>query len=365
MPEPFAIEVNQADLDDLHRRLKNTRWPDLLPGSGWPRGAALDYVYWRGSFDWPAPAAELNAHPQYTTVVEGQTAHFLHMRSPQPDALPLMLVHGWPGSIVEFLDAIELLTAPTTGPPFHLVVPSIPVFAFSTPLREPGWTTPRIARVFAVLMRRLGYHRYGVHGGDWGARIAPDVGRVDPARVAGVHSNAATVGFIPHQPLDEAKLDVPERDRLTRPRTFRSNDSAYLQLHATTPQILALGLNDSPAGLLAWIGEKFHNWSHRHDRIDRDRLLTNVTLHWLCGTSSAAAQLYFEHAHTDAWLPRSPLPTSVAVFAENLAIRRSAEQLNAIVHWTEFDRGGHFAALEEPELLAADIQTFFNQRSTP
>ena len=367
---PFAIGFSDAELDDLRERLNRTRWPDVLPESGSRHGAALDYVqdlanYWRTSFDWRAQEAELNALPQFTTTIGTQTVHFLHIRSAHPDALPLLLVHGWPGSFVEFLDVIEPLTAPDDGQAFHLVIPSIPGFAFSTPVRGAGWTTRRIAGAFAELMHRLGYERYGVQGGDWGARIAPDVARVDPERVVGVHVNAATLGFIPTGAVDESDLDAPDRDRLARLRAFRTTGSAYFQLQASTPQTLAYGLSDSPAGLLAWIGEKFHDWSHRPERIDRDRLLANVTLHWLCGTADSAARLYFEHAHADAWLPRSEVPTGVAVFAEDLAIRRFAEPSNTIVHWSEFDCGGHFAALEEPELLTGDIATFFAQRSTP
>lgn len=238
--------------------------------------------------------------------------------------LPLLLIHGWPGSVVEFLDVIGLLSQPEDGPSFHLVIPSIPGFGFSMPVREPGWTTPRIAGVFADLMRSLGYERYGVQGGDWGARIAPDVGRVDGEHVVGVHVNAATFGFIPLEPVAERDVDSNERDRLSRLRTFRSSGSAYFQLQASTPQTLAYALADSPVGLLAWIGEKFHDWSHEPARIDPERLLTNVTLHWLCRTANSAAHLFYEHAHTDPWLPRSDVPTGVAVFAKDLAMRRFA-----------------------------------------
>ena len=368
--DSYTSTFPEAALADLHRRLRHTRWPDVLPDAGWRHGAALDYVreladYWLTAFDWRAQERELNALPQFRTVVDGQPIHFLHVRSARADALPLLLIHGWPGSFVEFLDVIEpLTTGGADGQPFHVVIPSVPGFAFSTPVREAGWTTARIARAFAALMRELGYDRFGVQGGDWGARVAPDVGRVAPDRVVGVHVNAATLGFIPLEPVRRQEFDAVERERLARLERFRATGNAYFHVQASTPQTLAYGLSDSPVGLLAWVGEKFHDWSHDPSRIDRDRLLTNVTLHWLCGTADSAARLYFEHARIPPWLPRSDVPTGVAVFAEDLAIRRYAEQFNTIVHWSEFGRGGHFAALEEPDLLVGDIRSFFSRRST-
>lgn len=212
-------------------------------------------------------------------------------------------------------------------------------------------------------MRTLGYDEFGVQGGDWGARIAPDVARAAPEQVIGVHVNAATTGFLPTGPLDDQALSDSDRRRLVRLREFRATGSAYFLLQASRPQTLAFALSDSPVGLLAWIGEKFHDWSHDPQRIDRGRLLTNVMLHWLTGTANSAARIYYEHAHAPVELPISGVPTGVAVFAEDLAIRACAEQSNRIVHWSEFDRGGHFAALEEPELLTNDIQTFFTARS--
>jgi pimeloyl-ACP methyl ester carboxylesterase len=365
---PFRVAVPDEALDDLHRRLGAARWPAVLPASGWAHGAALDYVqdlagYWRKSFDWRAQELALNALPQFTTTIDGQVIHFLHIRSSHADALPLLLVHGWPGSFVEFLDVIDPLTDPAEGPAFHLVIPSIPGFAFSSPVADAGWTTQRIAQAFVTLMGELGYDRFGAQGGDWGARIAPDVGRAAPEQVVGVHVNAATSGFLPTGPVDEHSLTDAERDRLARLRRFRTSGSAYFQLQATRPQTLAYGLADSPVGLLAWIGEKFHDWSHDPERIDRDRLLTNVALHWLTNTANSAARIYFEHARAAGGLSYSDVPTGVAVFADDLALRASAEQHNNIVHWTELDRGGHFAALEEPELLVDDIRTFFKSRS--
>jgi pimeloyl-ACP methyl ester carboxylesterase len=375
---PFTIAIPQADLDDLRDRLARTRWPNELPGVGWSRGVPLGYLqglaeYWRTSYDWRKQEALLNAIPQFTTEIDGQNIHFLHVRSPEPGALPLILTHGWPGSFVEFLKVIGPLSDPRShgGDPadaFHLVIPSMPGFGFSGPTRETGWSTDRIAQAWAELMRRLGYERYGTQGGDYGAFVAPALGRSDPEHVVGVHVNAATYGFIPYGPVDPAEAegmtDV-EKARLERLEQYTADGSGYFQIQATRPQTLAYGLHDSPAGQLAWIVEKFKEWTHPREAlpeeaIDRDLILTNVMLYWLTGTAGSSAHLYYESMHSESW-GQEPgnTPTGVAVFAEDVAIRSYGEQGNNIVHWTDFDRGGHFAALEVPELLAGDIRTFF------
>jgi epoxide hydrolase len=374
---PFRIDVPQADLDDLNDRLSRARLPDELPGVGWNRGVPLGYLrdlaeYWRTVYDWRGHEAELNGFPQFSTTVDGQNIHFLHVRSPEPDALPLIVTHGWPGSVVEFLDVIGPLTDPHAhgGDPadaFHLMVPSIPGFGFSGPTRETGWTERRIAAAFAELMRRLGYERYGVQGGDVGAGISPDLGRVAPGRVVGVHVNAATVGFMPFPPLGDEEMEQltdPEKDRVRRIEEFMSEGFGYAQIQSTRPQTLAYGLTDSPVGQLAWIAEKFKEWTHPSDgppetAIDRDRLLTNATIYWLTATAGSSAQIYYEGAQAGQWPQPSGVPTGVAVFAEDIAVRRYAEQANNIVHWSEFDRGGHFAAMEAPDLLVGDVREFF------
>lgn len=373
---PFRIEVPQADLDDLHERLSHTRWPDELPGLGWSRGVPLSYLkelaeYWRTGYDWREHEARLNEYLQFTTEIDGQNVHFLHVRSPEPDALPLIVTHGWPGSIVEFLDVIGPLSDPRAhgGDPadaFHLVVPSLPGFGFSGPTLETGWTEQRIAAAFAELMRRLGYERYGAQGGDVGAGVSPDLGRVDPDHVVGVHVNAATIGFMPFPPLDDAELAQltdSEKARVARIGEFMAEGFGYAQIQSTRPQTLAYGLTDSPVGQLAWIVEKFKEWTHGTERpedaVDRDRLLTNVMLYWLTGTAGSSGRLYYEGAHSGHWPQPSSVPTGVAIFAEDIAIRRYAEQSNNIVHWSEFDRGGHFAAMEAPNLLIGDVRKFF------
>jgi epoxide hydrolase len=373
---PFHIDIPQADLDDLHRRLAATRWPDELPGAGWDRGLPLGYVtelaeYWRTRYDWRAQEKQLNELPQYRTEIDGTTVHFVHVRSPEPNALPLVLTHGWPGSFVEFLDVIGPLTDPVAhggdaADAFHLVIPTLPGFGFSGPTREPGWHPRRIASAWAELMARLGYDRYGAQGGDFGAFVSPDLGRVDTEHVVGVHVNAATVGFIPlGREVDEDSLTDREKHRWARQQDFQSERNGYFQMQAYRPQTIAYALADSPVGQLAWITQLFKDLTHHpvddppEASVDRDRLLTNVMLYWLTDTAGSAARIYYETMHSAEWPYRTEVPTGVAVFAADISIRRYAEETNTITHWTDFDTGGHFAAMEVPDLLVADVRTFF------
>jgi pimeloyl-ACP methyl ester carboxylesterase len=373
---PFRIDVPQAALDELAAKLDATRWPAPLPGDDWDTGVPTEWLrglaeHWRSGYDWREAERELNAFPQFTTVIDGQRIHFLHARSPEPGALPLVLTHGWPGSVVEFLDLVGPLTDPAAhgGDPadaFHVVVPALPGFGFSGPVSEPGWTTERIARAWAELMHRLGYERFAAQGGDIGAAVSADLGRVAPDRVVGVHVNGDS-GALPPLPMpdeERASLTDLERDRVARVETFMQEEFGYLAIQSTRPQTLGYGLVDSPAGLLAWIMDKFREWTHpRHalpdEVVDRDRLLTNVMLYWLTGTAGSAA--YVGYAQGEGWGPKpnSGVPTGVVVFAHDIAIRRYAEREATIVRWTDVDRGGHFAALEEPQLLLADVREFF------
>ena len=375
---PFRIDIPQADLDDLHDRLARTRWPDELPGVGWSRGVPLGYLkdladHWRSAYDWRKHEARLNQHPQGTTTIDGANLHFLHIQSSEPTATPLLLLHGWPGSIVEFQELIGPLTDPTNhgGDPtdaFHLVIPSLPGFGFSGPLAAPGWTDTRSAGALVELMGRLGYDRYGVQGGDVGAFIAPQMGRQAPGRVVGVHLNAM-VTFPSGDPADMADLSEGEQRRLGLFKRFQDDLAGYMQIQGTRPQTLAYGLTDSPVGQLAWIVEKFKEWTDPaaelpEDAVDRDQLLTNVSIYWLTGTARSTANSYYERFHDPSmWAPkeRSTVPTGVAVFPTDVAVRRFAERTDTIVHWSEFDRGGHFAAMEAPELLTQDIRAFFGQ----
>jgi pimeloyl-ACP methyl ester carboxylesterase len=371
---PFRIAIPQADLDDLRERLARTRWPDELPGVGWSRGVPLTYLeelaeYWRTSYGWRTYEARLNAFPQFTTTIDGQTIHFLHVRSPEPDALPLIITHGWPGSIVEFMGIIEPLTNPAAhggdrADAFHVVAPSLPGFGFSGPTRELGWNTRRIARAWAELMSRLGYQRYGAQGGDTGAIVSPELGRIDADHVVGVHANGLTV-FPSGDPAELADLTDGERARLARLQQRSEDGLGYAMIQSTRPQTLAYGLADSPVGQLAWIVEKFKEWTDPaaelpEDAVNRDQLLTNITLYWLTNTGGSSAQIYYEGR--SSWgqpVQRSAVPTGVAVFPDDFSIRRLVEREHTVVHWAEFDRGGHFAAMEAPDLLIGDVRTFF------
>lgn len=386
---PFRVDFPQSDIDDLHRRLDATRWPDELPGVGWAYGVPKDYLqdlvhHWRHAYDWRAAEERLNSWPQFTTEIDGARVHFAHIRSPEPDATPLIMTHGWPGSIVEFTDVVGPLTDPRAygGDPadaFHLVVPSIPGFGLSGPTRDTGWEFTRVAAAFAVLMERLGYRRYGAQGGDWGGAVSRELGRAHPDRVSGVHLNLLPGSSAVTEPtaLELAELTPYERERTLgswrRGQEWNREEAGYAVLQSTRPQTLAYALTDSPVGQLAWIAEKFRQWTDSRDRpedaVDRDLMLTNVMLYWLTGTAGSSARIYYERAHAAYWgTPPEPstAPTALAVFPEEnfVALRHVAERTDTIVRWTEFDRGGHFAAMEEPDLLVADIRAFFRQLRT-
>jgi epoxide hydrolase len=371
--EPFRIEVPQADVDDLRDRLGHTRWPPDGPGVPWSRGVPVAYLrelaeHWRTAYDWRVHEARLNALPQLTTSIDGARIHAAHVRSPEPDALPLLLIHGWPGSIVEFLEVVGPLSDPRAhgGDPadaFHVVAPSLPGFAFSGPVQEPGWHVPRIAAAFGVLMERLGYERFGAQGGDWGSPISRALGAQLADRVVGVHLNMVS-GAHPRQGED-VELTEDEAARIARARHFQEDMAGYYDLQSTRPDTLAFALTDSPAGQLAWIAEKFHEWTDVE--VDRDALLTNVSIYWFTRTAGSSAQIYWENAHMEGGREAMrrlvvDVPTGVAVFPGDLyqPIRRFAERaLPNITRWSEFGRGGHFAAMEAPDLLVEDVRAFF------
>jgi epoxide hydrolase len=368
---PYRVDVPQGALDDLLDRLGRTRWPDELPGVGWDLGVPLDYLkglaeYWATTYDWRGQEAALNEFAQFTTVIDDQNIHFLHVRSPEPGALPLLITHGWPGSIAEFLDIIGPLVDPAAhgGDPaaaFHVIAPSIPGFGFSGPTHETGWNTVRVARAWAELMRRLGYERYGAQGGDTGALVSPELGRIDPQHLAGIHVNNLLT--FPSGQL--GNLSDADQGRLKLMQRWQNEMAGYASIQSTRPQTLAYALTDSPVGQLAWIVEKFKEWTDPaaglpEDAVDRDRLLTDVSIYWLTATAGSSARLYYEGAKSwgQANEP-SAVPTGVAVFPMDITIRSIAESQHNIVHWTEFDRGGHFAAMEAPDLLVADVREFF------
>jgi pimeloyl-ACP methyl ester carboxylesterase len=373
---PFRINIPQADLDDLRDRVARTRWPGELPGAGWDRGVPLGYLkalaeYWTTTYDWRPHEARLNELPQFTTIIDGQNVHFVHIRSAEPEALPLIVTHGWPGSIVEFLDILGPLTDPAAhgGDPadaFHVVAPSIPGFGFSGPTHQAGWDTARITRAWAELMSRLGYERYGAQGGDTGALVSPQLGQIDSAHVVGVHVNNLLT-FPSGQPGELDDLNDTEQKRVELMQRWQNEMSGYAIIQSTRPQTLAYALTDSPVGQLAWIVEKFKEWTDPEaelpeDAVDRDGLLTDVTLYWLTATAGSSAGLYYEGAKSWGQTSEpSGVPTGVAVFPMDITIRNIAERQHNIVHWSEFDRGGHFAAMEAPDLLINDVRTFFRQ----
>ncbi|WP_410790827.1 epoxide hydrolase family protein [Kribbella sp. C-35] len=370
MISEFRIAVPDAELADLRRRLEQVRWPRQLPGDGWARGVPVEYLRrvverW-AAYDWRAWEARLNEYPQYTTEIDGQTIHFLHVRSAEPGALPLVLTHGWPGSVAEFLEVLGPLTDPAAygGDPrdaFHIVAPSVPGHGFSVPLTS-GWNHTRIARAWAELMRRLGYERYGAQGGDTGSVVSPLVGQVDPTHVVGVHINGG-LAYPALEPGDRSSLNAVERERLAAAERLRAVGTGYAELQGTRPQTVSFALSDSPVGQLAWILEKFWEWTDParelpEQAVDLDHLLTDVSIYWFTNTSATSANLYYENRHTaDNVVPG--VPTGVAVFPTDPAIRRVLERRHHIIHWSEYPQGGHFAALETPNLLVNDIRTFF------
>lgn len=366
--QPFRIAVPDAVLDDLRDRLARTRWPDVVPGSGWDAGTDTAYLkdlcaYWADGYDWRAHEAALNAVPNFVTEIDGQRLHFLHARSEDPDALPLVVSHGWPGSVAEFLKIIGPLTEP--GPDaFHVVCPSLPGYGWSAPVREEGWGPTRMAAALGELMDRLGYARYGAQGGDWGSIVSTELARRHPERMAGLHLNLIIAG--PEPGADPADFTDAERASLARMQELGRTEAGYLRQQATKPYTLGHGLVDSPAGLASWIVEKFRGWSDCGGDVERsftrDELLTNITVYWVTATAHSAARIYYENARAAVGNARVEVPTGYAYFpGERLSTpsRRWAERGYAIAHWTDMPSGGHFAAMEEPELLVEDIRAFF------
>jgi len=380
--EPYRIAVPDSDLDDLRLRVQRTRWPDAIPGSQWTYGSAIDVIrplaeYWADGYEWRRHEAELNEVPQFVTHIDGQRIHFQHVRSAEPGAVPLLLIHGWPGSIAEFRHIVDPLVDPTAhggdrADAFHVVVPSLPGNGFSGPTSEPGWDALRVAECFDTLMGSLGYNRYCAQGGDWGSMIARHLGILHPEHLVGIHLN-----FLPEfgPGRDDDMDDVSELEAaiLARRDDMLANGTGYVAIQSTRPQTLAFGLTDSPVGLLSWIAEKFWTWTDHDgelfDAVSRDDLLTDVSIYWFTGTAGSSARLYYESARTGSIYvpPFRDTPIGVASFPkEALGTRRRwVEAGYDLRHWTDLDRGGHFAAMEEPDLLVNDVREFFRPlRST-
>ncbi|MBW0105405.1 epoxide hydrolase family protein, partial [Pseudonocardia sp. KRD291] len=347
------------------------RWPDELPGVGWEYGVAGEYLRdladrWRHRFDWREAETRLNARPQFTTPVDGQDVHFLHVRSPRADATPLLLVHGWPSTPADFEPVIGPLTDPGDDdvPAFHVVAPSLPGFGFSGPTREPGWDTPRHARCLAELMARLGYDRYVVQGGDFGSMVGPEVGRVAAGHVLGVHLNALVTAAYPDWSSDDplAGLSEAEQHAVHAAGAEWEQRAGYATIHSTRPQTIAYAMTDSPLGLLAWNLEWFVDYDPEttgQAPVDPDAYLTNVSTFWFTRTAGSSMRLYKEagEAFTNPG-PPSDVPTAVLSLLGDGAIRAFAEPTHRIVRWTTHDRGGHFASLQAPDLLVDDVRAF-------
>ena len=376
---PFRIDVPETDLADLRERLQRTRWPEAETVTDWSQGVPLVYLqdlcrYWATGYDWRATEARLNALPQFRTEIDGLSVHFIHARSPHPDALPLIMTHGWPGSVVEFVKVIGLLSDPTAhggdaADAFHVVCPSLPGYGFSGKPAGPGWGIQRIAAAWAELMARLGYQRYGAQGSDWGTSVSTSIGQQDPGHVAGIH---LVPPLAPPDPATFADLTERERAALASLEHSAEWDSGYSKEQATRPQTIGYALVDSPAALCAWLIEKFWAWTdhggHLEDVLTRDELLDNLMLYWLPGTGASAARLYWESIRqVNDWISGRAgdtvaVPTGCSIFPRELqrpSRRWAARRFTDIRYWNEPARGGHFAAFEQPESFVSEVRSFF------
>ncbi|MBX3499243.1 MAG: alpha/beta fold hydrolase [Alphaproteobacteria bacterium] len=371
---PFTIAVPDAVLADLRTRLRNTRWPEAELVADWSQGAPLAWIqdicrYWAETYDWRAREALLNRFAQFVTEIDGLDIHFLHVRSPHADALPLIITHGWPGSFVEFHKVIEPLTDPTkhggrAEDAFHVVCPSLPGFAFSGKPTTTGWGVARIARAFASLMARLGYARYGAQGGDWGSAVTTALGALDAQHCAAIHVTLA----MGTRPRVEGEPSPEEARALEGIKHYADWDSGYSKQQSTRPQTLGYGLTDSPAGQAAWILEKFWAWTdcdgHPENILGRDELLDNLMLYWTTATATSSARLYWESFRPESRAPVTvTVPTGVAVFPREIVapVRKwmAAGSFPNITHWSEMAKGGHFAAFEQPAAFVGEVRTFF------
>jgi epoxide hydrolase len=370
---PYRISIGDDVLDDLRSRLRRTRWPEAELVSDWSQGAPLNWIqeicrYWAEEYDWRHREARLNRFAQFTTEIDGLGIHFLHVRSPHPEAMPLIITHGWPGSVVEFHKVIEPLTDPTTyggsaADAFHVICPSLPGFGFSAKPTTTGWGVDRIASAWAVLMDRLGYARYGAQGGDWGSAITTGLGAQDPTHCAGIHITIAMSAM----PKVEGKPTPEEARALQGIKYYKEWDSGYSRQQSTRPQTLGYGLTDSPSGQAAWILEKFQAWTdcdgHPENILDRDELLDNVMLYWVTATAASSARLYWESfGFKRRTAHKVTVPTGVAVFPKEIVtpVRQWMDAgYTNIQHWNEMPKGGHFAAFEQPELFIREVRDFF------
>lgn len=370
---PFAVAVSQESLDDLRYRLDRVRWTSDIPGSGADYGVPRPWLqrlvaYWRDGYYWRSFEARLNAQAGFITEIDGQDIHFLHVRSPEPGALPLILTHGWPGSVAEYLDVIGPLTDPRAhgrdpAVAFDLVIPSLPGFAFSAPLITTGWGTQRTAAAWAELMRRLGYRKYGAAGNDAGSMISPEIGRLDPEHVIGVHVTQV-FSFPSGDPDDFQNMDEADLAALAKLQWFMDHKISFNQLHSQQPQTIAHALADSPVGLLGWNAQLMADDAMGERSLDDDFILDNTTLYWLTNTGGESIRFYYEDAHAPRVTEPTTVPLGVAGFAGDFSgVRRFAERDHKnIAQWTMHpEPGGHYAAHQEPEVLVDDLREFYRK----
>lgn len=366
--QPFTLAVPQAQLDDLNTRIDLTRWPDRETVADWSQGTPLEVLkdllgYWRRGYDWRACEARLNGLGQFKTEIQGLEVHFLHVRSPRKDAVPLIITHGWPGSVIEFMGVIEELANPADGGlAFHVVAPSLPGFGFSGKPTETGWGVPRIAQAWGELMARLGYDRWLAQGGDWGSAVTTAIGVMQVPGCMGIHLNMP-IGR--PEPADLANPSPAEQKALAALQHYQDRDSGYSKQQSTRPQSVGYGLVDSPAGLAGWVLEKMWAWTDNsgspYDALSRDQILDNLMLYWLPGTGASSARLYWESFGAFAPMPVN-LPVAVSAFPKEIlpTPRKWAERnFPQLVHWGEMAKGGHFAAWEQPEAFTIELRTAF------
>lgn len=392
--KPFKIQISEHEIKDLNQRLSNTRWPGEMINEGWKKGAPVDYLkklvdYWLHKFDWKKQEALLNRYPQFLTEIDGQNIHFLHVKSDDPNATPLMLIHGWPGSFADFIKIIEPLTNPNAGKEnggnsFHLVIPSIPGFGFSTPVKEKGWNMFRIAAAFTSLMEQLGYAKFAVHGGDMGAGITSIMSAVAAHKLIGTHVNTDfySVAGLGMFPSDTSFLSEEEKGRLERMKEYKKNGTAYLEIQSTRPQTIAYSLSDSPVGQLAWIVEKYKEWTDEdkelpEDAMGIDEILTNVSLYWFNKIGASSAEVLYENMSmafnwgaesgsqdSSQWTPPK-VPSAMTVFgkrADKSLFKKLLSLTGEPDHYIFHEKGGHFPAMEVPDLFIKDLREVF--RST-
>lgn len=372
--QPFTLTIPQAQLDDLKSRLANTRWPEPETVSDWTQGAPLASVkrlcdYWLNHYDWRRCEQQLNGHGQFKTEIDGVEIHFLHIRSPHADALPMIMTHGWPGSIIEFMNVIDPLTNPTAhggnaSDAFHLVIPSLPGFGFSGKPTTTGWGIHRTARAWVELMARLGYDNFVAQGGDWGAGVTTAIGTINPPQCKAIHLN---MPLVQPKPEDMADLTPAEQKALGDMQHYKDWEAGYSKQQATRPQTIGYALVDSPVGQAAWIYEKFHGWTDNNgnpeDALSYDQMLDNIMVYWLSASGASSARLYWE-SFKDMFTNPLDIAVGISIFPRELfrpSKRWSERVYKNLIHWNDVDKGGHFAAFEQPELFVNEVRTCFGK----